>query len=147
MGLTRAALIEMSGLGKTTIYEIENGDLKNLGFIKANQVMTALGLELSVRNAGSESCKNSALSRAAVFASLEQRKQIDLDNLRRVLTVETYLGDYEPYLRQLLLNADVALLGALADQLHQENRIECSETWKRMRALAKRLSVVRPLWR
>src|SRR3990167_11258398 len=86
LGLTLAAMIEMSGLGKTTIYEIENRDLKNLGFIKANQLLAALGLELSVRNARPDFDKDSPLSRAAIFASRKQRKQIDLDFLRRVLT-------------------------------------------------------------
>ena len=45
LGLTLAAMIEMSGLGKTTIYEIENRDLKNLGFIKANQLLAAQVLD------------------------------------------------------------------------------------------------------
>lgn len=48
-GLSQGALATRAGIGRTTLAALENGRLGELGFSKIIKLLTALGLELSLK--------------------------------------------------------------------------------------------------
>ena len=52
--LTQRDLAEKANVGLSTLDALENGRLGELGFSKITNILTALGLELTLREAGSE---------------------------------------------------------------------------------------------
>jgi transcriptional regulator with XRE-family HTH domain len=54
-GLSQAALAKRTGVGRTTLDALENGRLGELGLSKIIKLLTALGLELSLKE--SVSCR------------------------------------------------------------------------------------------
>jgi transcriptional regulator with XRE-family HTH domain len=147
IGITQATLVKISGLSRATVCDIEKCDIKDLSLGRAERLSRAIGLTLSIGNphCGPEA-EDSALARAAMFASKNQRKSIDVDFLKRVFTSDVYLGEYDNYLRRLLAIAEVALLAEVVESLHLDTGIERSLVWQRMRALAMKLGVQRPIW-
>lgn len=49
--LSQAALAQKAGVSRSTIDALENGRLGELGYSKINNILTALGLELTLREA------------------------------------------------------------------------------------------------
>ena len=52
--LTQRDLAEKANVGLSTLDALENGRLGELGFSKITNILTAIGLELTLREAGSE---------------------------------------------------------------------------------------------
>lgn len=52
-GLTQRDLAKKANVGLSTLDALENGRLGELGFSKITNILTALGLELTLREAGS----------------------------------------------------------------------------------------------
>ncbi len=50
--LTQASLAELLGMSRTTIGQIENGSVQDIGVRKIIRILEVLGLELRVRPAG-----------------------------------------------------------------------------------------------
>jgi transcriptional regulator with XRE-family HTH domain len=48
-GLSQAVLAKRAGVGRTTLDALENGRSGELGFSKITKLLSALGLELSIR--------------------------------------------------------------------------------------------------
>jgi transcriptional regulator with XRE-family HTH domain len=53
-GLTQRDLAKKAKVGLSTLDALENGRLGELGFSKITNILAALGLELTLREAGSE---------------------------------------------------------------------------------------------
>ena len=51
--ITQAGLAEKTGVSRTTINQLENGTISDIGIRKVMHVLEYLGLELTVRPAGS----------------------------------------------------------------------------------------------
>jgi transcriptional regulator with XRE-family HTH domain len=49
LGLTQTALAEKAKVSRSTIDALENGRIGELGYTKINNILAALGLELSLR--------------------------------------------------------------------------------------------------
>lgn len=49
LGVTQISLVQKSGISRATIDALENGRAGELGFSKVNRLLSALGLEISVR--------------------------------------------------------------------------------------------------
>ncbi len=49
LGLTQTALAETAKVSRSTIDALENGRIGELGYTKINNILAALGLELSLR--------------------------------------------------------------------------------------------------
>jgi HTH-type transcriptional regulator / antitoxin HipB len=54
LGLTQRDLAKKAKVGLSTLDALENGRLGELGFSKITNILTALGLELTLREAGSD---------------------------------------------------------------------------------------------
>ena len=52
--LNQAELARRAGVSRATLDALENGRAGELGFSKVTRLLTALGLELTLRNAGSQ---------------------------------------------------------------------------------------------
>lgn len=51
LGLTQAVLAKNARVGRSTLDALENGRLGELGYSKITNILTALGLELNLREA------------------------------------------------------------------------------------------------
>ena len=148
IGLRPLTLSRRSGVSKSTVYEIQNGELNNLGLLKAVQLLSALGLQLTVTKIEPRlDSDQSALESACVFASKGQRKTMQVDYLKKVLSLDDlYLGDYSSDLKRLLSLGEIELLFALAGDLAGEFEVTEASIWNKMRNVAKKLKVSRDLW-
>ena len=54
LGLTQRDLAKKAKVGLSTLDAVENGRLGELGFSKITNILTAIGLELTLREAGSD---------------------------------------------------------------------------------------------
>lgn len=54
LGLTQRDLAKKAKVGLSTLDALENGRLGELGFSKITNILTAIGLELTLREAGSD---------------------------------------------------------------------------------------------
>jgi transcriptional regulator with XRE-family HTH domain len=52
LGLSQAALAKKASVGHSTLDALENGRLGELGFSKITKILSALGLELKLHEAG-----------------------------------------------------------------------------------------------
>lgn len=50
--LTQAALAQRAGVSRSTLDALENGRMGELGYSRVSRILAALGLELSLREAG-----------------------------------------------------------------------------------------------
>jgi transcriptional regulator with XRE-family HTH domain len=53
LGLSQTALAEKAHVGRSTLDALENGRMGELGYTKINNILTALGLELRLKEADS----------------------------------------------------------------------------------------------
>ena len=54
LGLTQTALAKKARIGLSTLDALENGRLGELGYSKITNILTAIGLELKLQEAGSD---------------------------------------------------------------------------------------------
>jgi transcriptional regulator with XRE-family HTH domain len=145
MGFSQQQLAELVALSRATINELETGKLKDLSSNRierlANEMGFAVGLVGARRPAG-----KSALEAAARVASVPYKAELPPSMLLESIKNGTVPPGYIPHLRTLLQEAPVAILGDIADELHQQHNIPKSDTWKRMRVLAGVLKCDRRLW-
>lgn len=143
-----AAFIRLSGLSKTTVYDIRNGVLKNLGLTRANVLLNSIGLQLAVVKIQPNIQEDqTALEGATVFASKNQRKLMPVELLERLCTQpNVHLGEYAPFVHRLLLNGEVALLAAVAEEVSAKTGVGPGKVWDRLRDLAMQLKVKRDVW-
>jgi transcriptional regulator with XRE-family HTH domain len=145
MGLSQQQLAELVALSRATVNELETGKLKNLSANRierfANEMGFAVGLVGARRPGG-----KSALEAAARVASVPYKSELPPNVLLDAIKNGTVPPGYIPHLRILLEEAPVAILGDIADELHQVHKIPKPDTWKRMRVLAGVLKSDRRLW-
>ena len=149
MGLTQAQVAALAGLSRQTINEVETGAVPDLGLNKAERLASALGLALQVvdgRVTPPLRRRLTPLMRAAATASVSYRTPITAARLKKILVTGTLSIAYEPHLHALLDDAPVSLLAGVADQLHDEARIERGEVWASFRALARQVKSLRDIW-
>jgi transcriptional regulator with XRE-family HTH domain len=149
MGLSQARVAVLSGLSRQTVNQIETGAIPDLGINKAERLAAVLGLMLCV-DAGRASRKARArmapLVRAAATASVSYKKRIAPTTLKRILATGHMSDEYMPHVSSLLDDAPASLLGAVAEQLHEEASLSREAVWKNYRSLARQVKSRRPLW-
>lgn len=151
MGLSQATLAHLAGLSRTTVNSLEKGSIKDLSLNRASKLLDVLGLSLSVpqvhpRPARSRHTHSSGLDVAARTANVSYKSQVTSDELRDVLVNAEVPPRIFANVRALLEDAPVATLARAVEQLHEESRIERSEVWKNMRALAQQMQVKREIF-
>lgn len=149
MGLSQAQVAALSGLSRQTVSQLETGAVPDLGLNKAERLAALLGLALRVdtgraRPPGRH--KMTPLMRAAATASVSYKTPLTAATLKRILVTGRIPEDYAPHLHALLDDAPVALLAALADQLHAETGMDRHAVWTTYRRLAHEVKSRRGIW-
>jgi len=99
LGLTQEQLAKLSELSRTTINQMENGTLVDLGYAKLSHLLAVLGLDLQAKPAtGLEH----ALEVAARTASTSYKKLLAPETLAEMLTSGDAPDEYRPHLMTLL---------------------------------------------
>lgn len=149
MGLSQAQVAALSGLSRQTVNQIETGAAPDLGLNKAERLAAVLGLALRVdagRLRSDKAAQMTALARAAATASVSFRMRLARPALKRILTSGELPDKYIPHMHALLDDAPVSLLGAVAEQLHDEERLSREAVWKNYRNLARQVKSRRDIW-
>jgi transcriptional regulator with XRE-family HTH domain len=147
MGLSQAQLAALSGLSRQTVNQIETCAAPDLGINKAQRLASVLGLMLRVeagRPRLGRPPKLMPLTRAAATASV--RTPLTAPALKRILASGNLPEKYIPHLSALLDDAPVSLLGAVAEQVHDEANIPREDVWKNYRSLARQVKSRREIW-
>lgn len=114
LGLTQARLAALAGLSRSTINEIENGQIEDLGIAKIMRLLALLGLELGVGPASAnirEGRKTaSALTIAARSASTSYRTTLPPRALARALRTGELPSEFRPHIATLLEEAPASLI-------------------------------------
>lgn len=149
MGLSQARVAALSGLSRQTVNQIEAGVAPDLGLNKAERLAGVLGLLLRV-DAGRAGLKRAAkmtpLTKAAATASVSYKTRLARPTLKRILVSAELPEKYIPHVHALLDDAPVSLLGAVAEQLHDEANISRETVWKNYRNLARQVKSRRDIW-
>jgi transcriptional regulator with XRE-family HTH domain len=149
MGLSQAQVAVMSGLSRQTVNQIETCAAADLGINKAERLASVLGLMLRVdagRPRFGRSPKMMPLTRAAATASVSYRTPLTAPALKRILASGNLPEKYIPHLSALLDDAPISLLGAVAEQVHDEANIPREDVWKNYRSLARQVKSRREIW-
>lgn len=149
MGLSQAQVAALSGLSRQTVNQIETCAAPDLGLNKAERLASVLGLMLRV-DAGrlkfNRLPKMTPLTRAAATASVSYKTRLAGSALKRILAAGQVPERYIPHVHALLDDAPVSLLGAVAEQLHDEANISRAAVWKNYRTLARQVKSQREIW-
>jgi transcriptional regulator with XRE-family HTH domain len=99
LGLTQEQLAKLSELSRTTINQMENGTLVDLGYAKLSNLLSVLGLDLQARPATG---LNHALEVAARTASTSYKNMLAPEKLAEMLASGDAPDEYRPHLMTLL---------------------------------------------
>jgi len=99
LGLTQEQLAKLSELSRTTINQMENGTLVDLGYAKLSQLLAVLGLDLQAKPATG---LDHALAVAARTASTSYRNTLAPETLANMLASGEAPQEYRPHLLTLL---------------------------------------------
>jgi transcriptional regulator with XRE-family HTH domain len=152
MGLTQADLARASGLSRSTINAVETHNIGNLSITKAEELLEAIGLTMSISPASPRAPSKAppsrtALERAAATASVSYSPTLTDKQLERALLKGEASDNIKPHLRALLDEAPMSLLAKVVEEIHLEKGIERSEIWRLMRSLAHELKCFRLIWK
>ena len=114
LGLTQAKLAALAGLSRSTINEIETGQIEDLGIAKVMRLLALLGLELGIGptadDTGTKRRKASALTIAARTASTSYRTALPPRTLARALRTGELPPEFRPHIATLLEEAPAPLI-------------------------------------
>jgi len=116
--LTQAQLATEAGITRTTLNQLENGAVGDLGLRKILAVLDQLGLELSVQPVA-DSRTRDYLHIAATTASVSFKDPLTEQELLRALLTGKIPAGRRPHLRLLLEEARPQIINGLVSQLSQ----------------------------
>ena len=114
-GLTQAELAAAVGLSRTTVSQLENGLLSDLGVKKLQSVMEEVGLTLSVQPTH-DIHQLDPFQMACTTASVSYKRTLTVDELIRGLLTGVVPNNRRPHFRTLLDEAPPILLRALVSE-------------------------------
>lgn len=115
-GFTQTELAASAGLSRTTINQLENGLVRDVGVQKILRVLEKLGLTLRVQPVGSPASPD-FIRLACTAANVAFKTSLAEDELIRALLTGKTPARKGPHLRTLLEEGDPALLRGLFDQV------------------------------
>jgi transcriptional regulator with XRE-family HTH domain len=115
-GLTQAQLAAAAGVTRTTVNQLENGLLKDLGIRKVEALLEHLELRLLVDQA-TQPHPSDFLRLASTAASVSFKTVLTERELLRALLTGKVSHDRRPHMRTLLEEAPRALLKGLIQQV------------------------------
>jgi len=99
LGLTQEQLARLTELSRTTINQLENGTLRDLGYAKLAHILGVLGLDLQAEPAKG---LNHALAVAARTASTSYKTPLSPEILAQMLESGEARPEFRPHLMTLL---------------------------------------------
>lgn len=152
MGLTQAALAELSGLSRATISQVEQGTVNDLGLGRTEKLLGALGLAIGIthpqaRPSGPRRTgTRSPLTIAAASTHTSTRTSITPKQIADALSTGRLLPRLEPQMLIFLDELPLALLAAVVDQVHEERGTARETQWSSIRKFARQLKSHRAQW-
>ena len=115
-GLSQAQLASAAGITRTTLNQLENGIIKDLGIRKVEALLEQVGLMLAVdRTVGPRA--SDFVQVASTTASVSFKTTLTERELLRVLLTGKVPADRRPHLRALLAGSPPALMRGLIQQV------------------------------
>ena len=116
-GLTQLQLATAAHVTRTTLNQLENGLLKDLGIRKVQAILDQVGLVLKVADASVEPKSTDFLRLASTSASVSFKDALTEKELLRVLLTGKVPAERRPHIRLLLEEAPRSLVEGLAQQV------------------------------
>ena len=116
-GLTQMQLATAAHVTRTTLNQLENGLLKDLGIRKVQAILDQVGLVLKVADASVEPKSTDFLRLASTSASVSFKDALTEKELLRVLLTGKVPAERRPHMRLLLEEAPRSLVEGLAQQV------------------------------
>jgi transcriptional regulator with XRE-family HTH domain len=116
--LTQADLAVQAGITRTTLNQLENGVVSELGVRKLQAVLGQLGLELTVQPVAETNTRD-YLNIAAKTASVSFKDALTEQELLRAMLTGKIPAGRRPHFRTLLEEARPAIMSGLITQLSQ----------------------------
>ena len=142
-GISQAQLAKLAGLSRTTINQLENGVLEDLGYTKLNHVMGLLGM---IFDASDRVKKSPALTTAARAASTSYTKLLNAETLKHILQSGVVPEDFKPHVMTLLDETPVPLVLSAIREASVETNTPAKTVMKHVAAMAKSLHAHRAVW-
>lgn len=144
LGLTQEQLARLSELSRTTINQMENGTLVDLGYAKLSHLLAVLGLDLQARPAtGLEH----ALVVAARTASTSYKKPLAPETLAEMLASGDAPDEYRPHLMTLLDETPLpVVLKAIQETVQRSPAATPRKVMQHMAKWAEELHSYRAVW-
>ena len=150
MGLSQAAVAQLSGLSRSTVNSLESGSIKDLSVNRAAKLLGVLGLSFSMPQAHPRVKKtpprSPALEVAARNANVSYKSQVTAAELRAALVKAEVPHRVFANVRALLEDVPVETLAQVVEQIHSEAHVTRSDVWKNMRTLAQQMHVKRDIF-
>ena len=116
-GLTQLQLATAAHVTRTTLNQLENGLLKDLGIRKVQAILDQVGLVLKVADASLEPKSTDFLRLASTSASVSFKDALTEKELLHVLLTGKVPAERRPHIRLLLEEAPRSLVEGLAQQV------------------------------
>jgi transcriptional regulator with XRE-family HTH domain len=110
-GITQARLAEEAGVSRTTINQLENGALPDLGIKKIQAILARLGMALSLEQADD---RPDSIKMSAITSSVSFQTPLTEDELVKALITGKIPAGKRPHFRVLLDEGSHPLLISLA---------------------------------
>lgn len=143
LGISQAQLAKLSGLSRTTVNQLENGVLEDLGYTKLNQLLGILGLSFDAKPRVK---KSPALKMAAQTASTSYKKILTSDVLKNILKSGVVPDDFKPHMMTLLDETPLPLVVSAIHEASIETNTPAKTVMKHVSAMAKDLHAHRTVW-
>jgi transcriptional regulator with XRE-family HTH domain len=113
-GLTQAALARAAGISRTTLNQLENGIIPDLGIRKVQAILEPLGLALAVESAARE--RTDFVRVATTTANVSFEAALTEDELIHALLTGKIPAGRRPHLRALFEEATPEVMRGLIEQ-------------------------------
>jgi transcriptional regulator with XRE-family HTH domain len=155
LGLTQAALAQLSGLSRATVNALESGAIKDLSVGRLSRLLQLLGLRLGLESSqgalGSKADVDAnarrSLQAAAQTASVSYARVMPVRLLQAALALGELPHEYRPHLATLLDEAPLPMVVAAVGAAAQLSGMPAAQVWKHVGAWARELQSLRSEWR
>lgn len=142
LGLLQEQVANLVGLSRVTVNQLENGTLKDLGYVKLNAVLDVLGIDLAAQE--STGLKN-GLAIAARSASTSYRAVLSAGDLAAVLRTGDVPPQFRPHIMAFLEEAPLPVMVKAVTEAASADA-PSSKIMKNLQHLAKEWHVCREVW-
>jgi len=144
LGLTQEQLAKLSELSRTTINQIENGTLADIGYVKLANLLGVLGLDLHAQPAKGLA---HALDVAARTASTSYRNVLAPEVLVEMLETGRAPAEFRPHLMTLLDETPVpVVVKAIQEAAQRSSTTSPRKMMQHMATWAAELHAHRMVW-